>query len=308
MASPTVSPNTELQQKLKDYIESIGSQSKAAKALGWSPAYLSTYLSGTFKGDLEKFESSLEEAFSNKNAAEQLDSAEISEVYRPTSISEQVLKTIRICHLKGGLAVECGDAGIGKTMACRKYAETYPTSTIYVTVNPCLVTLSAFLKLLCRTQKIQTSGRKDEMWFRLAESFSGERKVLIIDEAQHLPIKTIEAIRAFFDSNPLLGICLVGNIETVTNTGKSKEAFAQIRNRTKLTEVRHTTSIRDKDITMLFPDIASDEKAVELMLGIARSEQGIRGAVNVFSNAVDNGSITYEGLLKMAKAMRLRVY
>ena len=193
-------------------------------------------------------------------------------------------------------------------MACRKYAETYPTSTIYVTVNPCLVTLSAFLKLLCRTLKIQTSGRKDEMWFRLAESFSGERKVLIIDEAQHLPIKTIEAIRAFFDSNPLLGICLVGNIETVTNTGKSKEAFAQIRNRTKLTEVRHTTAIRVKDITMLFPDIAADEKSVELMLGIARSEQGIRGAVNVFSNAVDNGNTTYEGLVRMAKSMRLRVY
>lgn len=303
-----MAPNKELQQQLKDYIESVGSQSKAAKALGWSPAYLSTYLSDSFKGDLEKFESSLKEAFSTKTAAEQLKSAEVSDIYKPTSISQSVYETIRLCHLKGGLAIECGDAGIGKTMACKKYAETYPTSTIYVTVNPCLVTLSAFLKLLCRTQKIQTSGRKDEMWLRLADSFSGERKVLIIDEAQHLPIKTIEAIRAFFDDNPLLGICLVGNIETVTNTGKSKEAFAQIRNRTKLTEVRHTSAIRIDDVIMLFPAIASDEKAVELILSISRSEQGIRGAMNVFSNAVDNGNITYEGLFKMAKAMRLKVY
>ena len=303
-----MTPNKELQQQLKDYIESVGSQSKAAKALGWSAAYLSTYLSDSFKGDLEKFEGSLKEAFSTKTAAEQLKSAEVGDAYKPTSISQSVYETIRLCHLKGGLAIECGDAGIGKTMACKKYAETYPTSTIYVTVNPCLVTLSAFLKLLCRTQKIQTSGRKDEMWLRLADSFSGERKVLIIDEAQHLPIKTIEAIRAFFDDNPLLGICLVGNIETVTNTGKSKEAFAQIRNRTKLTEVRHTSSIRVNDVIMLFPAIASDEKAVELLLSISRSEQGIRGAVNVFSNAVDNGNITYEGLFSMAKAMRLKIY
>ena len=300
--------NKELQQQLKDYIESVGSQSKAAKALGWSPAYLSTYLSGTFKGDLEKFESSLKEAFSNKNAAEQLKSADVNDIYKPTSISKGVYETIRLCHLKGGLAIECGDAGIGKTMACMKYAESYPTSTIYVTVNPCLVTLSAFLKLLCRTQKIQPSGRKDEMWFKLADSFSGERKVLIIDEAQHLPIKTIEAIRAFFDNNPLLGICLVGNIETVTNTGRSKEAFAQIRNRTKLTEIRHTGAITKSDITMLIPAIASDERAVQLILGIARSEQGIRGAMNVFSNAVDNGNITYEGLFAMAKEMRLKVF
>ena len=146
------------------------------------------------------------------------------------------------------------------------------------------------------------------MWFRLSDTFSGERKVLIIDEAQHLPIKTIEAIRAFFDNNPLLGICLVGNIETVTNTGRSKEAFAQIRNRTKLTEVRHTAAIRDNDIKLLFPMISEDEQSVKLILGIARSEQGLRGAGNVLSNAVDNGNITYSGLFSMAKAMRLNVF
>lgn len=303
-----MAPNKELQQQLRDYIESVGSQAKAASKLGWSTAALSTYLNGKYKGNLESFERSLQEAFGNKNAAEQLKSADVGDSYKPTSISEEVYKTIRLCHLKGGLAIECGDAGIGKTMACRRYAENYPTTAIYVTVNPCLVTLSAFLKLLCRVMKIQSSGRKDEMWLRLADSFSGERKVLIIDEAQHLPIKTIEAIRAFFDNNPLLGICLVGNIETVTNTGRSKEAFAQIRNRTKLTQVRHTSAIKSSDIVLLFPEIASDEKAVQLIVSIARSEQGIRGAMNVFSNAVDNENITYEGLFTMAKDMRLKVY
>lgn len=302
-----MSVNLELQQRLREYIAECGSQSKAASAIGKSTAAISTYLSNTFKGNLENFEKHLEEIFENKKAAEQLKSASVGTVYKQTSISKGVYETIRLCHLKGGLAIECGDAGIGKTMACKKYAEDYPTSAIYVTVNPCLVTLSAFLKLLCRVQKITANGRKDEMWMRLADSFEGERKVLIIDEAQHLPIKTIEAIRAFFDSNPQLGICLVGNIETVTNTGKSKEAFAQIRNRTKLTEVRHTSAIQSSDIEILFPAVATDEKAVSLLLGIARSEQGIRGASNVFSNSVDNGNITYSGLIAMARAMRLKV-
>ena len=258
--------------------------------------------------NLADFESSLEERFRNREAAENLKSAAVSGEYKPTSISQGVYETIRLCHLKGGLAIECGDAGIGKTMACKKYAEDYPSSAVYVTVNPCLVTLNAFLKLLCKALKVAASGRKDEMWFRLSDTFSGERKVLIIDEAQHLPIKTIEAIRAFFDNNPLLGICLVGNIETVTNTGRSKEAFAQIRNRTKLTEIRHTASIQGEDIQLLFPAIAEDEKATQLILGIARSEQGLRGAGNVYSNAIDNGNITYSGLFAMAKAMRLNVF
>lgn len=300
--------NPELQRKLRDFLNECGSQNKAAQALGKSTAAISTYLNDCYKGNLENFESFLEETFSNKTAAESLKSARLENTYKPTSISEGVYETIRLCHLKGGLAIECGDAGIGKTMACKKYAEDYPDTAIYVTVNPCLVTLSAFLKLLCRVQKITANGRKDEMWMRLSESFGGERKVLIIDEAQHLPIKTIEAIRAFFDSNPSLGICLVGNIETVTNTGKSKEAFAQIRNRTKLTEIRHTSAIQSSDISLLFPVIAADERATKLILGIARSEQGLRGAGNVVSNSLDNGNISYEGLYAMAKAMRLNIY
>lgn len=300
--------NPVLQQKLRDFLNECGSQNKAAQALGKSTAAISTYLNDCYKGNLENFESFLEETFSNKTAAESLKSARLENTYKPTSISEGVYETIRLCHLKGGLAIECGDAGIGKTMACKKYAEDYPDTAIYVTVNPCLVTLSAFLKMLCRVQKITANGRKDEMWMRLSESFGGERKVLIIDEAQHLPIKTIEAIRAFFDSNPSLGICLVGNIETVTNTGKSKEAFAQIRNRTKLTEIRHTSSIQSSDISLIFPVIAADEKATKLILGIARSEQGLRGAGNVVSNSLDNGNISYEGLYAMAKAMRLNIY
>jgi len=300
-----MAPNKELQQQLRDYIStSAGSQVKAAKQLKVSNSYISDYLANKFKGDLDNFENKLREAFGNKTAAEQLKSAAVGDIYKPTSISTGVYETIRLCHLKGGLAIECGDAGIGKTMACQKYAENCPTTAIYVAVNPCLVTLNAFLKLLCREMKIQTSGRKDEMWFRLADSFAGERKVLIIDEAQHLPIKTIEAIRAFFDNNPLLGICLVGNIETVTNPGWSRETAAQIRNRTKLTEIRHTSEVQSKDIEMLFPEITQDQKAIDLIMRIARSKEGIRGAMNVFSNAVDNDNITYSGLLTVAKGFK----
>lgn len=298
--------NHELQNKLREYAQRCGSQNKAAKALGCSSAYVSQYLNSEFRGDLKAFEHTLTEAFTNIEAAESLKSTGVADEYKATSISSGVYDTIRLCHLKGGLAIECGDAGIGKTMAIKKYVSDYPATAIYVTVNPCLVTLNAFLKLLCKVQKITGCSRKDEMWLRLSDSFEGERKVIIIDEAQHLPIKTIEAIRAFFDLNPQLGICLVGNIETVTNTGRSKEAFAQIRNRTKLTEIRHTASVKENDIKLLFPAIADDEKARQLMLAIARSEQGVRGAVNVYSNSVDNGNISYEGLKAMAKAMRIR--
>lgn len=295
----------ELQARLEDYITQVGSQQTAARNIGYSVAAISTYRKGKYEGNIENFENKLEEFFTNLDEAAKLRSTQIGIDYVPTSISQSVYETIRLCHLKGGFAMEAGDAGIGKTMACRQYCRDYPNSAVYVTVNPCLATVAAFLKLLCRELKITTSGRKDDMWFNVSDALKGERKVIIVDEAQHLPIKTIETLRAFFDSNPDIGVCLVGNIETVTNTGKSKETFAQIRNRTKLTEIRHTKQITEQDIKLLFPDVA-EKKEVALLLQIARSEQAVRGAVNLYSNAMDNENTSYDGLLAMAKEMRIR--
>lgn len=297
--------NPELQQKLEEYITEVGSQSKAAGNIGYSTGTLSTYRKGAYNGDVEKFENRLREFFGLKDEAKML---YVSPDYVPTSISEGVYATVRMCHLKGGLADECGDAGIGKTKAALKYAAEYPGSAVYVTVNPCVSSLNAFLKLLCRQLKLPT-GRKDDMWMEIDEALRGGRKVLIIDEAQHLPIKTIEAIRAFTDNNAELGVALIGNPETVTN-GRSRPAFAQIRNRTKLVNIRRTLEVTKEDIRMLFPALANagQEKEIELLHTVARSEQGIRGAVNLYSNAKDNENTTYQGLMEMAKTMKIIAY
>lgn len=295
--------NPELQQKLDEYIQQVGSQKKAATQIGYSDGLLSSYRKGSYTGDVEKIEARLQELFAVQEQAESYQST--SPDYVPTSISQQVYDTIRICHLKGGLAIECGDAGIGKTKAALKYMRDYPTSAIYVSVNPCLVSTTAFLKLLCKHFRLPI-GRKDDMWLEIDEHLQGGKKVLIIDEAQHLPIKTIESIRALFDSNSQLGIIFIGNVETVTNrNSRGKASFAQINNRTKLTEIRHTTHITKEDIRLLFPGLAACSRETEFLHAIAQSEQGVRGAMNLYSNAIDNENTTYDGLLAMAKTMKI---
>ena len=295
--------NTDLQRRLESFIAEAGSQEKAASLIGYSAATLSTYRKGTYNGDVDKLENRLRELFVIEKAAEGLHSSLLE--YVPTSISQKVYETIRICHLKGGLAIECGDAGIGKTKAAEKYVADYPNSAIYITVNPCFTSLSSFLKLLCKRLRIST-GRKDDMWLDIDSYLRGGRKVLIVDEAQHLPIKTIDSIRSFFDANPALGIIFIGNAETVAcRGGRVRESYSQIRNRTKLTEIRHTTQITREDMKLLFPALADCKKEIDFLHVIAQSEQGVRGAVNLYSNAVDNENTTYEGLLAMAQTMRI---
>lgn len=292
--------NRQLVDKLKQYVDDCGSLNAAAKIIGLSPATLSTYLKGEYKGNVANVEKRLEEIFETAEAASNLLSKTNTVGYVDTSISTAVYKTIRLCHLKGGLAQESGDAGIGKTMAAKQYVKDYPNSAIYITVNPCTASVAACLKLICKELRLRT-GRKDDMWYRISEALAGE-KVLIVDEAQHLAIKTVEALRALSDANPQLGVCLIGNIETA-GTG-SKPAYAQIANRTKIKQIRLVRDIEYHDIELLCPALQG-KKEITYLLNIAHSPQGLRGAINLYSNALDNNDITYGGLVSMAQAMKI---
>lgn len=278
-------------------------QAQMAQALGFTtPSGLNQYLKGTYKSPAA-MERKLQEYFSISEAADRL---HVEPDYAPTSISEAVYATIRQAHLKGGLAIECGDAGIGKTKGVRKYLADYPNNAVLITVNPAFVSISSFLKLLCRTLHI-AEGRRDDMWLNVASYFAGSRKVLIIDEAQHLPVKTIELIRALADYVPSMGVVFVGNRAVADNMGGRLEAaFAQITSRTKARKIRLTTQITAEDIRLLFPNLAG-EREHALLLAIAQSKQGIRGAANLYSNACDNEDTSYDGLILMAKYMEMAI-
>lgn len=293
-----------LQEKLREYIKTCGSQKEAASRIGYSPATINLYLNGTYKGDITKLEEKLTEIFANLEAEKEVTNTLASGGYVATSISQSIYNTIRLCHLKGGIAIECGDAGIGKTMACKKYIEDFPNTSFYIMANPCISSVTSFLKALCNKLGLQ-AGHRDDMWVRITDRLSGERKVLVIDEAQHLPIKTVETIRSFFDAYSEIGVCMVGNKETFDNLHREKAAFAQIISRTKLKTIRHTSEIVSHDIELLYPVLTGKKKEIDLMLKIAHSEQGIRGTQNLYSNAVDNQDISYAGLVAMARAMKI---
>lgn len=269
--------NQEILEKVNLFLsaDGEGGQTRLAMAIGYSnSSAINQYIKGTYKSP-QAIETKLKEFFATKKQAEQLND---TPGYVPTSISTAVYQTIRNCHLQGGLAIECGDAGIGKTKAAEQYIKDYPNSAVLITINPCFSSVSSFLKLLCRTLHIN-EGRKDDMWLNCAGRFVG-RKILIVDEAQHLPIKTIELIRAMSDFVPDMGVTFIGNRSSVDNMSGCREAvYAQITSRMKQKKIRFTNNIKANDIELLFPALKHKEmqKEVRFLLTIAQSKQGIRG-------------------------------
>lgn len=296
-------------EKVNLMIGETGSLNKASQKIGVSASVISQLKNESYKGNVDTAFEKIAAYFEIKNQTDEV-YKEIE--YAETSVSQNVYSTINVCHAKGGLAIAAGDAGIGKTKACKRYVSDHPNNAVLITVNPCISSVKALLKEIAVKVGATPEKSRDELWYSIIQKLY-DGMVLIFDEAQHLPLKTIEVLRSFsdyfLDRGETLGIVFVGNLETVSRIGSKKAEFAQISNRTKQKTIYNTSNITRNDICKLFPILSLEgkDREIDFLLGIARTPQALRGAVNLFSNAYDNDNYTYEGLVAMAKHMKLGV-
>ena len=222
-----------------------------------------------------------------------------------------VYKLIRYCQLEKGMVIIHGDAGIGKTKGAERFVRENPTASVYIQATPSTGTLGNLLKVLARALKVPETRSKLDLTLAIREKLEGTNKVIIIDEAQHLQLRSLEEIRTWADANPItgqqgVGIALIGNTEVYTRmVGKQEARFAQLFSRIRMNRYYSTRKVTDEDVAKLFPKLAEDGRKKELnfLHGISQSKWGIRGAVNVYNNAVNNENISYDGLYAMARTM-----
>ena len=224
-------------------------------------------------------------------------------------------KLIRYCQLEKGMVIIHGDAGIGKTKGAEKFVRDNPTSSVYIQATPSIGTLGNLLKMLARALRVPESRSKLELALFIREKLEGTNRVIIIDEAQHLQLRALEEIRTWTDPNPItgqqgVGIALIGNTETYTRmVGKQEARFAQLFSRIRMNRFYSTHKVTAEDVKALFPKLAEEgqKKEAAFLHGICQSKWGVRGAVNVYNNAVNNEDITYTGLYNMARNMGIGV-
>ena len=285
------------------------SQNAVCRLIGVSETAFSQIKNGRYNANPQNFFDTLEGYFGVKERAK-LTYTGVE--YVPTTISKQIYNVIANCQSKGGLAVACGDAGIGKTKAAQKFVADNPSNSFLVTINPCLNNAKSLLETIADRIGAVQEKSVNKLWLSIANKLS-DGSVLIFDESQHLTTKAIEILRSlsdyFNDKRQTLGICFIGNLETVTRMGGKKAEFAQIANRTKQRKIYRNTEIQRDDICKLFPilEIENMNAEIDFLLRISRTPQALRGAINLFSNAYDNENYTYSGLVAMAQFMDMEV-
>lgn len=274
-------------------------QTIIAKELDVSPAMLSSFLAGTYKTPhtlVPKIEQLL-------NIAEKKEIAPVEPDFVKTTVSEMVINTISYCHIQGKIAVVYGDAGVGKTMAINEYCRRNNLA-IKITIAPSYSSMSGVNELLAEKLGVRERVSR-KIYSEIITKLKDSGRVIIIDEAQHLTVRTLNHIRCLADESGI-GVALIGNDEVYTKMkGSGRADFAQLFSRIGMRkQVLTSTNSRD-DVKNVFCSVPDDE-SIEILYRISRTAYGLRGAVNVYINTVAVfGMIDAPKIARMAKEMNI---
>lgn len=218
-----------LQDELKQLIKEKGyTLSYVSRAINVSNATLHLWLSESYTGNVNK----ISESVRNFLEIEKLREKKISIEFVNTSVVEDVYDIARICHVDGEIGVCCGEPGVGKTYAVKKYA-IENTDVILIEADLGYTTKVLFSEI---HKKIGFDGlgTTHNMLQDIVTKLKSSGRLIIIDEAEHLPYKALDLVRRIYDKANV-GILLVGMPRLIMNLRGEKRQYAQLFSRVGIT-------------------------------------------------------------------------
>lgn len=217
----------ELIREAKEFMAKAGMSASAfANSIGYSPATVSQWLNFAYKGRVEKLESMVRSRMDSY--LEKTEGVPEKRDFLNTSVSGKIFEIADYCRLENEIGVIYGDAGLGKTYTIKKYVESNP-SCILIEADLGYTSKVLFVEL-CRMLKLDSHGPIHSLFDDVVAKLAGTDRMIVIDEAEHLPYKALELIRRVHDKAGI-GILLIGMPQLIGNLRGKRGEFAQLYSR-----------------------------------------------------------------------------
>ena len=210
------------------------SQAAAAREIGISDSALSQWLAGRYPGDPDAVEAKVAVWLDSRRRRAALgrrlpDPPEWVE----TPTARRILAGLGYAQLAGDVCVAHGGAGVGKTCAMRRYASRQPsvwTATATVVTRapgPCLGVVAQACGLGGAGSR-SLAQLEGDVRSRVARTGG----LLVVDEAQHLSVRALDALRGIHDATGI-GLALLGGqpLYVRMSGGRRTEHLAQLHSR-----------------------------------------------------------------------------
>ena len=246
----------ETRTALADFIKQSGkSQRQISKETGLSTSVISQFLNGSYTGDNKEVARTIRQYLTISK--QRLNTVSDTQFCPELRNAKDVLFTCLYAHRHNDIALVTGDAGAGKTTTLHHYADTN-TGVIFVTATACTTSATAVLGLICKELGQRVPGRKAMLMETLVEQLKGSNRLIIIDEADHLSLDALQAVRNINDLAGV-GIVLSGNDKIYRQmlAGRRSYEFDQLRTRIVVRK-KVVNDYTIEEMTAIFPGVSQD--------------------------------------------------
>jgi DNA transposition AAA+ family ATPase len=200
-------------------------QAQAAREIGVSPTTLTQLLGGTYAADPSRQLERLSRWLGLQEEQRSQPVMPPAPAWVTTPTSERVIAALGYAQMAGDVAVIYGGAGLGKTTAAREYARRYPNVWV-ATMSPATAGVTTALEEVCLALGFRDLPQgAARMQRAIVARVTGTGGLIITDEAQHLGVAALDALRAIHDAAGV-GLALVGNeLVYARMTGGSRAAY-----------------------------------------------------------------------------------
>ncbi len=271
-----------IQKELAAFMEQSGkSQRQIAKETGFSTSVISQFLDGTYSGNNEKVATTINQYLTLSK--ERLNNVQGTAFYAELYNTKEVLYACKYAHVKNDIALIAGDAGAGKTTAIEYYKK-HNTGVIMVTANSCTTSATAILRLIAEQIGKQVDYRRSALMTGLVTQLKDSNRLIIIDEADHLTLQALQAVRNLNDQAKV-GIVLAGNDKIYRQmvAGQKGHEFDQIRTRI-IVRKRVENNYTVEEMQHIFPGASED--CLSFLIQMANYES-LRTAIKLYEIALE---------------------
>lgn len=284
---------------LLEFMESSGkSGQQIAKEIGVSPATISQFLNHKYGGDNEEIARMITNYMKLAKQRSALDKH--TRFFEDLGNTRKVLFACNYAHTRNDITLVFGDAGAGKTTALEHYKKSN-AGVVMVTANSCTASATAILNLICQQTGKSITGRKDILMNALVNYFRGTNRLIIIDEADHLTLTALQAVRNLND-NAGVGIVLAGNSKIYNQMliGSKSSELQQLK--TRIIVRRKVENLYTlEEFKQIFPNV--DNECIGFLIELAQAES-LRTAIKILEILYDYGEkITFKNLNKIKRQL-----
>lgn len=256
-------------------------QAQIAKECGFSGGALSSYFKGTYKGDNEKLEVALQSWLDGQTKKTATFVSAPDFVDTPTAA--KIFADFDFVKMFGKMGVVYGASGVGKTQAARQYTKAN-NNVWMITARPSICTINEVLYEMALELGISDAPKRAGKLSRMLKiKLAGTRGLMIIDEADHLPLKVLEELRILQEDSEV-GFMLIGNDKVYTQMQggfNQRHEFARLWSRNAKRQSVQKNSKKDIDaVAAAWGLELSDSKLMTALYSIGQGAGSLRALTN----------------------------